>query len=505
LVMLDTKMFSLGFLLVALAHQALARVNQVEVKLYGDITSSLDALASGLKSIEAGRKVVVKCAGQFRQEVKFSASFLKDGSRRSYLHPEGLGGQEFQFTPEVDDNSENTQLKCEVNSINDNNLLAENATDVLVVFPPQPNKEQFVAAEGVGHRGEAKLSVRALPLVLDNTLVWETPVNFMEKITTSSRQPGYQLTTRRVSQTELEVRMVVEKMSAADFGPHSLIVENQLGRQMYKVRFFEPEVARVFISPLPEEVVIGTPNFVTCRSDGGNPPPKLEARIEVAGVESRQLIPAGEGEGRGSHQERNFTLDPRVSERTDRDTFAVCEAVQKAGGNVVYEGVIAQEQLNIFYPPQHQDIVYVGANVDEPAEVTLVVEAFPRPRRRDIKWSFAESESDKYRMEVSFNSASTVSLTMIVTRVEEHDYSVRHSVSVQNKYGKEVFYFQVLKPIPTWVFVLIGVGVLLVIVVLVTLAFCASRRSKRKQSRSTAQTQASTSENKTPFLAESAT
>ena len=31
------------------------------------------------------------------------------------------------------------------------------------------------------------------------------------------------------------------------------------------MRFFEPEVARVFISPLPEEVVIGTPNFVTCR------------------------------------------------------------------------------------------------------------------------------------------------------------------------------------------------------------------------------------------------
>ena len=89
------------------------------------------------------------------------------------------------------------------------------------------------------------------------------------------------------------------------------------------MRFFEPEVARVFISPLPEEVVIGTPNFVTCRckrakkyeyeyeykyiqiqidkriykytclprSDGGNPPPKLEARIEVTGVESRQLIP----------------------------------------------------------------------------------------------------------------------------------------------------------------------------------------------------------------------
>ena len=34
-----------------------------------------------------------------------------DGSRRSYLHPEGLGGQEFQFTPKVDDYSENTQVQ----------------------------------------------------------------------------------------------------------------------------------------------------------------------------------------------------------------------------------------------------------------------------------------------------------------------------------------------------------------------------------------------------------
>ena len=72
--MLDTKMFSVGFLLLALAHQALARVNQVEVgiyivlslthflhgkvKLYGDITSSLDSVGSGLKGIEAGRKVL---------------------------------------------------------------------------------------------------------------------------------------------------------------------------------------------------------------------------------------------------------------------------------------------------------------------------------------------------------------------------------------------------------------------------------------------------------------
>ena len=37
---------------------------------------------------------------------------------------------------------------------------------------------------------------------------------------------------------------------------------------------------------------------------------------------------AGELEKRGNHLEQEFKLDPRVSERTDSHTFAVCEAIQ---------------------------------------------------------------------------------------------------------------------------------------------------------------------------------
>ena len=87
-------MFSVGFLLVSLAHQGLARVNQVEVgvnivvvslshflhgkvKLYGDITSSLDAVASGLKSIEAGRKVSFPVLFE-KKNVPSLADYLSD-------------------------------------------------------------------------------------------------------------------------------------------------------------------------------------------------------------------------------------------------------------------------------------------------------------------------------------------------------------------------------------------------------------------------------------------
>ena len=82
----------------------------------------------------------------------------------------------------------------------------------------------------------------------------------------------------------------------------------------------------------------------------------------------------GDLEKRGEHLEQEFKLDPRVSERTDTDTFAVCKAVQVhptimtlffdyhnvlqevkgtlAGGDDAYKGAPAQEQMNIFYPPQ---------------------------------------------------------------------------------------------------------------------------------------------------------
>ena len=82
----------------------------------------------------------------------------------------------------------------------------------------------------------------------------------------------------------------------------------------------------------------------------------------------------GDLERRGEHLEQEFKLDPRVSERTDSDTFAVCEAVlvhlttmtlfydnpddlqevkgTLAGDDDAYKGVPAREQMNIFYPPQ---------------------------------------------------------------------------------------------------------------------------------------------------------
>ena len=43
--------------------------------LHGDVSSSVDH-NSGKKLILAGREVVVECAGQWRQEVKITASLL---------------------------------------------------------------------------------------------------------------------------------------------------------------------------------------------------------------------------------------------------------------------------------------------------------------------------------------------------------------------------------------------------------------------------------------------
>ena len=79
---------------------------------------------------------------------------------------------------------------------------------------------------------------------------------------------------------------------------------------------------------------------------------------------------------------QDFTLDPRVSERTDSNTFVVCEAIQVTrfqmaffqcdnndtieslhkdiftnvqkipGSDDVVKGTPVQRQLNLFYPPQ---------------------------------------------------------------------------------------------------------------------------------------------------------
>jgi len=509
---------ALLLLLLSAAHQTLA--NEVTVKLLsGDVSNSVGHQPgwgwAEKKSILAGREVLVECAGQWRQDVRITASLLKDGWHKFDLMPEGRA---FKFIPKVEDFSKNTQVECKVHWFNEGirELLSSDTLDVNIVFPPQPNEDHYVGVEKVGVRAEAKVILKALPLVQESSLEWETPKTFQAPITTSSNEADYQLIARKVSDAELEVQMVLERVTKEDLGRHILSLRNQLGAETYKVFFFEAKVAQVFISPLPKEVVIGgKANTVRCTSNGGNPPPKaVQGSVEVRGKHVRNLIPVGDPERRGEHLEQEFELDPRVSERTDSDTFAVCEAVQRvsgtlAGGDDAVKGDPAQEQMNIFYPPQPQSTIYAWADVDEPAEATLLIQAYPSPSEEDIKWSFAESEGAKYKMKVVYKDNSIVKLALSVVKVDEFDYSIKHEVHVENRFGKEVYYFEVVKPTPVWVIVLIILGCLLLVgaISAIGVVICKVESGEwnccRRRKRGNGQPEPSTSDTKTPFMAES--
>ena len=71
----------------------------------------------------------------------------------------------------------------------------------------------------------------------------------------------------------------------------------------------------------------------------------------MRGQAVRDLLVLEQG-GRGGHKEATFLLDPRVAERSENSTFAVCEAVQALGGQAVYEDVVARAGVHIVYPPQ---------------------------------------------------------------------------------------------------------------------------------------------------------
>ena len=107
-----------------------------------------------------------------------------------------------------------------------------------------------MAVEKVGVRGDAKLILKAWPLVKERSLEWETPKTFQDSITTSSNEAGYQLITRKVSETELEVQLVVERVTQEDFGRHILTLGNQLGEETYKgVRSYHSLVIVCFLNP----------------------------------------------------------------------------------------------------------------------------------------------------------------------------------------------------------------------------------------------------------------
>ena len=89
--------------------------------------------------------------------------------------------------------------------------------------------------EKVGVRGVAKVNVKARPLVNASTLSWKRPEAFSAIITSSSKQENYELVTKKVSESELEVHLVVKSMTDKNWGSHSLTLENELGEQTYKV------------------------------------------------------------------------------------------------------------------------------------------------------------------------------------------------------------------------------------------------------------------------------
>jgi len=473
----------LFLLLVSAAPKTLA--NEVKVKLVsGEVSlnqsrsgvKQLKQQLQGIKHIAAGTKVVVECVGQWQQDTDITASFFKDGLHKFDL--DSVGGQRFKFTPKVEDESASTQVKCSVTSGPEE--LSSHTLDVVIVFPPQPFEEDhYAAVEKVGVRGVAKVKVQARPLVQRSTLKWKRPEAFSPLITSSSKQENYELVTRNVSESELEVQLVVKSMTDKNWGSHILTVENELGEQTYKVEFFEAEVAEVNMSSVPNEVIVGKTDItITCTSKGGVPPPTLEARVEVDGEPVRKLasLEGSTLDGRGM---QDFTLDPRVSERTDSNTFVVCEAIQKVpGSDDVVKGTPIQRQLNLFYPPQPRDNIWVSADVDEAAVATLLVEAFPRPKTEDIKWSYAEKEPAKYKMEVA-EVVTGVKLTLTVVKVEENDYSIKHQVSVRNKHGDEVYHFEVVKPMPGWAIALI---VLAILFILVACCACAARAKKKNGS-----------------------
>ena len=75
--------------------------------------------------------------------------------------------------------------------------------------------------------------------------------------------------------------------------------------------------------------------------------------MEVRGRVVRRLEPEElEEESAGGVRRQSFELSPRVKMRSDDQTRVVCEAVQEAGGQAVYEDVVAKKDLYIVYAPQ---------------------------------------------------------------------------------------------------------------------------------------------------------
>ena len=143
------------------------------------------------------------------------------------------------------------------------------------------------------------------------------------------------------------------------------------------------EKARVSFANTKDKYVAGRAAVIECISEGGRPLPFLEARIEV--FDRVTELEALEDRSVGDTS-RMFTFTPHVEERTDKDTFVFCEAVQiDSDGEEVFKESVSHH-VNIVYPPQPQDDIIVYAKVNESVQIELLVEAYPLPDLDTVTW-----------------------------------------------------------------------------------------------------------------------
>jgi len=442
--------------------------------------------------IEVGKEIVVQCccSSNWDQDVVVKAFISNDAGDRE-LNKESRDPtpkDQFPWTPDIAEGSSfRTQLRCEARVKVDRNgtkpsremlsppLLSQDIVDVTIVFAPQPHDEDvFVAVEDLGSQALATITVQARPEVDKDSVVWELAGNVMEKVRPTSPIQGYMIEFHKVGVVETNIVLKIDSVKETDLGTHLVTVKNEIGSYTYKVRFFKGEMAKVFIHEVKSgEFLAGKTSSLECRSEGGNPPPVLRARIRVNGKNTRNLKLTEEDDGSHPNQKRRrFLLNPMVEERSDGKTFVVCEAVQRAGKQQVYTDVEAKSQINIVYPPQaHKNTKKVKANVGESVSLSMTVDAFPLPDKSDVVWSAAETNSN-YRMNVAFTSSSITTIYITVDKVEEHDFNTRQTLTVKNVHGEQSFHFQIIKPTPTWVWVLIGLGILLLIASCVAYKYC---------------------------------
>jgi len=361
-------------------------------------------------------------------------------------------------------------------------LTARDSVNITVSFPPQPLEDVFVAVTNMSAPLTVSLPILSSPSLLPNTVLWEPAGNIMRKVMPSSPVLGYSVSVRQSGGAVSEVELSIVRVMEGDLGVHTLTVGNGLGTMVYKVRLFKPMIAEVSIGPVSGEILAGSKEYLVCRTLGGNPPPQLEARIEVNGRIKRKLKLVSDDSGSLEQQQKQtFLLNPRVSEWSESRTVAVCVGMQKAGGKMVYNETEARSQpLRIVFPPQAQDTHYMYAHPNETVTMDLEIEAFPQPNWSDVVWEGADTNNN-YKLTLSHRSPEVTVVTLTVLKVVEGDYESRQILRVRNEHGETVYHFWVVKPTNVWVVVGVSLGVL----VLIFLCLCGCAAKKKKENMET--------------------